>query len=129
MEISQKLFFRAQFIRVASRPSESQAARKAADLIAPEEELPETEPLALPACGHVSRRSLLRLHTCGFIATSIPSPHQSRDLSTMSETVRFLAGTLLLTTLCGSAVAQTTSQAYAAQRQAAANRHRSVNGV
>jgi hypothetical protein len=46
----------------------------------------------------------------------------------MSGTVRFLAGTLLLSTLCGSAVAQTTSQTYAAQRQAA-NRQRCVNGV
>ena len=92
MEISQKIFFRAQFIRVASRPSESQAPRKAADLIAPEEELPETEPLALLACGHVSRRSLLRLHTCGFIATSIPSPHQSRDLSTRGSMLQLHFG-------------------------------------
>jgi hypothetical protein len=46
----------------------------------------------------------------------------------MSDTVRFLAGTLLLTTLCGPAVAQTISQSYAAQRQAA-NRQRCVNGV
>jgi hypothetical protein len=46
----------------------------------------------------------------------------------MSGPFRFLAGTLLLTTLCGSAVAQTISQTYAAQRQAA-NRQRCVNGV
>ena len=47
----------------------------------------------------------------------------------MSGTFPLLAGTLLLTTLCGSALAQTTTQTYAAQRQAAANRQRCVNGV
>jgi hypothetical protein len=126
-------------------------ARKAADLIATEEELPEAQPLALPACGHctpgassrphfrrrpmlprggaeASRRSLLRLHMCRFIASQIPSSDQPRDLSTMSGIVSILAGTLLLVTLCGSAVAQTISQTYAAQRQAA-NRQRCVNGV
>ncbi len=47
----------------------------------------------------------------------------------MSATVRFLAGSLLLGTLCGPAMAQTTTQPTAAQRQAEANRQRCTNGV
>jgi hypothetical protein len=47
----------------------------------------------------------------------------------MTRCVPLLIGALLLNTLCGSAVAQTTNPSYEAQRKEAANRQRCVNGV
>jgi hypothetical protein len=47
----------------------------------------------------------------------------------MTRCVPLLVGALLLSALCGSAVAQTTNPSYEAERKAAANRQRCVNGV